>query len=286
MSFICHNSLCSTMSGPGFPKLWSGARANVGLRVLTGKFLYEVRVERHLDVTHEDAGAATADTVHLCRVGWSTRRAATHALGEDTEGWGFGGTARKSHAGSFEAYGERYGVGDVISCAIDLETGAASFAKNGQPLGVAFTIDPAAIERGLFPHILLKNVEVHVSFAARLSSSFPDYEPMQSAVALGACTARVPPPPRPSLVMLVGLPATGKSTWAELHMKQHPEKRYTLLSTDNILEQMKVAGLTRQRNYSERWEQLMPEASNVLNKLISVAASRKRNFLWDQVACI
>ena len=142
-------------------------------------------------------------------------------------------------------YGERYGVGDVISCAIDLETGAASFAKNGQPLGVAFTINPAAIERGLFPHILLKNVEVHVSFAVRLSSSFPDYEPMQSAVALGACTARVPPPPRPSLVMLVGLPATGKSTWAELHMKQHPEKRYTLLSTDNILEQMKVAGLTQ-----------------------------------------
>jgi heterogeneous nuclear ribonucleoprotein U-like protein 1 len=68
-------------------------------------------------------------------------------------------------------------------------------------------------------------------------------------------------------------------------MKQHPEKRYTLLSTDNILEQMKVAGLTRQRNYSERWEQLMPEASSVLNKLISIAASRKRNFLWDQVAC-
>jgi heterogeneous nuclear ribonucleoprotein U-like protein 1 len=85
--------------------------------------------------------------------------------------------------------------------------------------------------------------------------------------------------------MLVGLPATGKSTWAELHMKQHPEKRYTLLSTDNILEQMKVAGLTQLQRALEA-AHARPEASSVLNKLISIAASRKRNFLWDQVACI
>jgi heterogeneous nuclear ribonucleoprotein U-like protein 1 len=42
------------------------------------------------------------------------------------------------------------------------------------------------------------------------------------------------------LVMLVGLPASGKTTWAEKWVKEHPEKRYVLLGTNLILEQMKV----------------------------------------------
>jgi len=42
------------------------------------------------------------------------------------------------------------------------------------------------------------------------------------------------------LMMMVGLPASGKSTWAEKWMKEHPEKRYVLLGTNLALDQMKV----------------------------------------------
>jgi heterogeneous nuclear ribonucleoprotein U-like protein 1 len=41
-------------------------------------------------------------------------------------------------------------------------------------------------------------------------------------------------------MMMVGLPASGKSTWAEKWMKEHPEKRYVLLGTNLALDQMKV----------------------------------------------
>jgi hypothetical protein len=42
------------------------------------------------------------------------------------------------------------------------------------------------------------------------------------------------------VMMMIGLPAAGKSTWAEKWVKEHPEKRFILLGTNLILEQMKV----------------------------------------------
>lgn len=42
------------------------------------------------------------------------------------------------------------------------------------------------------------------------------------------------------LIMMVGLPASGKTTWAERWVKDHPEKRYILLGTNLALDQMKV----------------------------------------------
>jgi heterogeneous nuclear ribonucleoprotein U-like protein 1 len=41
-------------------------------------------------------------------------------------------------------------------------------------------------------------------------------------------------------MMMVGLPASGKSTWAQKWVKEHQEKRFVLLGTNLALEQMKV----------------------------------------------
>ena len=42
------------------------------------------------------------------------------------------------------------------------------------------------------------------------------------------------------VLMMIGLPASGKTTWAEKHSRQNPEKRYTILGTNLIMEKMKV----------------------------------------------
>lgn len=40
--------------------------------------------------------------------------------------------------------------------------------------------------------------------------------------------------------MMVGLPGSGKTTWASKHSEQHPEKRFNILGTNAIMEKMKV----------------------------------------------
>lgn len=46
------------------------------------------------------------------------------------------------------------------------------------------------------------------------------------------------------VVMMVGLPGSGKSFWARTLMKQHPEKNYRLLGTEDLLACMLVSKKT------------------------------------------
>ena len=282
LSFLCEGRLCFPLHEGGFAKMWSGGRANFGLRGTEGRFMFEVRIVRELPVSPVDDGSASPGNIHLCRVGWSCSDTPTHALGETATSWGFGGSARKSHSAKFEPFGEPYGVGDVISCGLDLSTNDISFAKNGIDLGRAFTVGGEVVSRGLYPHVLLKNMQVEVAFDARLSMGLKGFEMAASAVDSPVVTPRTELEEHPEVVMLVGLPAAGKTTWASAYTAQHPRKRYCVLSTNDILNQMKVSGLLRQHNYRERFEALMPEATAVLNKLLELAPSRRRNYLWDQ----
>ena len=103
----------------------------------------------------------------LVRVGWSTRAAALD-LGTDKQGFGFGGTGKKAHAKAFDAYGEPFGAGDVIGCALDCSAGGSgvSFSKNGKPMGAAFALPPALVGAALFPAVCLKGAEVAVNLGA------------------------------------------------------------------------------------------------------------------------
>ena len=42
-------------------------------------------------------------------------------------------------------------------------------------------------------------------------------------------------------------------------------------------------GLRRQRNYAGRWDILIQQATQCLNRLIQIAARKKRNYILDQV---
>ena len=43
------------------------------------------------------------------------------------------------------------------------------------------------------------------------------------------------------VVMMVGLPACGKTTWASKHAREFPQKRYTILGTNQIMDKMKAS---------------------------------------------
>ncbi|KAB1221886.1 Heterogeneous nuclear ribonucleoprotein U-like protein 1 [Morella rubra] len=281
----------------GFAYCWSGARGNVG--ITRGKYCFGCKIISTQPVDVEDTAP---DQQHICRVGISRGDQNVGTLGETEHSFGFGGTGKFSSAGNFEDYGEKFGVGDTIVCAINLEDrplASIGFSKNGKRLGLAkqFDAGPKGLrvvdspirrlrwESALFPHVLLKNVAVQLQFSAE-EGLVPeeDYKPWASALEDG--NAIMGPsfskPEDCEVIMMVGLPASGKTTWAEKWVKEHPEKRYILLGTNLILDQMKVPGLRRKHNYGERFDHLMDKATAIFNTLLSRAANTPHNYILDQ----
>ena len=112
----------------------------------------------------------------LCRVGWSTLNAKLD-LGTDRDGFGFGGTGKKSFGRQFDSYGEvrsmtshqqitlhvyfsfylqSYGMADVIGSYIDLDTMSIKWSKNGVDFGKAYNIPQALRSSTFFPAVCLK----------------------------------------------------------------------------------------------------------------------------------
>ncbi|KAJ1273001.1 hypothetical protein BS78_06G246400 [Paspalum vaginatum] len=281
----------------GFAYCWSGARATVGARG-GGRYCFGCRIVAEQPM---EMDLAAPDERHLCRIGVSRGDDPVGALGESDRSFGYGGTGKFSHQRRFVNYGVRFGVGDTVVCAVDLDSkpmASIGFARNGEWLGIARHFDagekglglvdapvrPRQWESALFPHVLLKNVVVEMQFSREDGLEPVDgYEPWASAFADGNAVSG------PSfeqneceVMMMVGLPASGKSTWAEKWIKEHPEKRFILLGTNLALEQMKVPGLLRKNNYGERFERLMECATWIFNKLLARAAKTPRNFIIDQ----
>uniref|UniRef100_A0A8R1XN51 ATP-dependent RNA helicase n=1 Tax=Onchocerca volvulus TaxID=6282 RepID=A0A8R1XN51_ONCVO len=128
------------------PKAWNGARCTRGI-VGKGKFYYE--------------GTVTDDG--LCRLGWSTANAVLD-LGTDKNGFGYGGTGKKSYNKQFENYGTSFTLGDTIGCMLDLDNATIAFSKNGQHLGKAFDIPQTLRNTALYPAVVLKNAEIRFNF--------------------------------------------------------------------------------------------------------------------------
>ncbi|KAK1325837.1 hypothetical protein QJS10_CPA01g01137 [Acorus calamus] len=281
----------------GFAYCWSGARAIIG--ITGGKYCFGCKIISEQKVVMDDTDP---DQQNICRIGISRGDVALANLGESAHSFGFGGTGKFSNAKKFVDYGIKFGVGDTIVCTVDLESkplASIGFSKNGKWLGTAMQFDagPKGLgvvdspqkklqwESAVYPHVLLKNVVVELQFAIDDGLVPEDgYKPWNTAIDDGIYIIG-PSFPNISdveLLMMVGLPASGKSTWAEKWVKDHPEKRYVLLGTNLVLDQMKVPGLTRKSNYGERFDWLMDRATGIFNALLARAAKTCRNYILDQ----
>uniref|UniRef100_A0A674I7M4 Heteroous nuclear ribonucleoprotein U like 1 n=1 Tax=Terrapene triunguis TaxID=2587831 RepID=A0A674I7M4_9SAUR len=269
----------------GFAYLWSGARATYGVR--QGRVCYEMKINEEISVKHLPS---TEPDPHVVRIGWSLDSCSTQ-LGEEPFSYGYGGTGKKSSSCKFENYGETFSENDVIACLVDFECGEEvemSFMKNGKWLGVAYRARKEALGgQALFPHVLVKNCAIEFNFGQREDTYFPvppgftfiQHVPLAERIrgTIGPkCKAEC------EILMMVGLPAAGKTTWAIKHAAANPAKKYNILGTNAIMDKMRVMGLRRQRNYAGRWDVLIQQATQCLNRLIQIAARKKRNYILDQ----
>ncbi|XP_066970819.1 heterogeneous nuclear ribonucleoprotein U-like protein 1 isoform X2 [Macrobrachium rosenbergii] len=270
------------MTSDGFAYVWHGVRARYGF--LRGRLFYEVKVEDHLAVPHLEE----EQHPHVVRCGWSIDDAGM-TLGEEPFSYGYGGTAKASTDLKFKDYGRPFGKGDVIGCFLDMDSEpiTMSFSVNGRNFGKCYEVSHRSLQgKALFPHILTKNCTFKVNFG----SEYPWFQPMARYTFVGQIPleervlgAQGPETRQDSeVIMMVGLPACGKTTWVEKYCKEHPEKKFYVLGTNFLIDKMKVNGLARKRNYHGRWDALIEKCTKCLNKLLEISYQRKRNFIIDQ----
>lgn len=171
---VLGSDLLTTQSKSG---RWQGCRANKGIKRLrlgrggsNGRVYYEVHFA--------DRG--------LARVGWSFANASLE-LGTDRDGYGYGGTAKKSNDSQFLDYGLEFGEKfDIVGCILDLETGDISFTKNGRHCGQAFRIPLGKLEsREMYPTICVKNAGCQARFGPTVEKN--DYKPKE-CIWISECT--------------------------------------------------------------------------------------------------
>ncbi|CAG9572953.1 unnamed protein product [Danaus chrysippus] len=95
-------------------------------------------------------------------------------------------------------------------------------------------------------------------------------------------------PRRPSscgeceVILMVGMPGSGKTYWAKQHCAKNPEKRYNILSTGALFERMKVDCKSFRTSYEGKWDAMVTKCAKCVVKLLEIAKGRRRNFILDQ----
>eukprot|EP00931_Biecheleriopsis_adriatica_P118429 TRINITY_DN93841_c0_g1_i1.p1 TRINITY_DN93841_c0_g1~~TRINITY_DN93841_c0_g1_i1.p1 ORF type:complete len:500 (+),score=70.11 TRINITY_DN93841_c0_g1_i1:92-1591(+) len=164
-------------------RAWIGLRGRPG--VLRGAYCFEVKV-----------------TEGLLRVGWASGSASL-TLGSDSEGFGFGGTGKKSHRNKFSDFGSAFEAGDVVTCCIDRSRREISFGVNGSWHGKAFDLPRIWDGVALFPALCARE-----SFKATGYFGCPDHPkvphgcdfwPLGDAFPEDVCESAAGPPLPPEL---------------------------------------------------------------------------------------
>lgn len=282
----------------GWEYVWSGARSSRGF--VTGKVWYEVKIIE----------GKINNSLNEIRVGWSTNDTEL-LLGRVSTSFGYCSKAGKKRCNNqFLDYGEPMNKGDVIGAFLDMNSSIVSmaFTLNGKPQGEAFSVPKELLkEKGLFPHISTKNFTYEVNFGKNIVSKVISEKPNHYSIEAsdsakdhwfspleGYCSAayeesipnrsRIVKRQQCETIMMIGLPGCGKTSWAENWMKKYPEKRYNSIGLHTLMDRMEVDGEPIMKMIpGNKWNRLVTNLSECLNKWIKLAAQRRRNFIFDQV---
>jgi len=277
-------------SRDGWGFCYAAARATYGFN--SGKVWYEVKYLDNMEIKVEKDS-----TTFDLRVGWSTN-CSNLMLGEDDLSWCYSSAEGKmAHMKTFEEYGEKFEKGDVIGAFIDFTQDEinVTFSKNGEDQGDAFQIAKSELAgKSLFPHIMSRNVKFEVNFGVdKDEAAKENWKDALDAdyVKVGAVEAekreggspRIASRDQCEMIMMIGLPASGKTTWVDKHVSENKDKQYNVISTTTMINKMTVNGEPRKKHHKGKWEQVVQKATRSLQEMLRAASQRRRNVIIDQV---
>lgn len=83
----------------------------------------------------------------------------------------------------------------------------------------------------------------------------------------------------PTCYQLIGVPAAGKSTWAEEFLRKNPDCVY--ISTDQWIDSY---AKTKNKTYNEVFTEYMPSAVKLMTMAVLRAKQDKKDIVWDQTS--
>lgn len=84
---------------------------------------------------------------------------------------------------------------------------------------------------------------------------------------------------KPELIVMIGLPGSGKDHIIKQIIAENPEKDYYVASTDDIVEALAAE---RGQTYSQAFNDVIKQATKQLNDGVGLAIQKRRNIIWNQ----
>ena len=82
----------------------------------------------------------------------------------------------------------------------------------------------------------------------------------------------------PEIIVMIGLPGSGKSTWRDNMIANSPDK-YVIVSSDDELERMADhEGIS----YDEAWKKYIGKSTAISKQKFREAVNKGENIIWDQ----